>query len=40
MSLLSGKELAAGIRAETAERAASLTVSGQQPRLTVITATR
>ena len=36
---LSGRELAAQIRAETAERAAGLTAAGQQPRLAVVTAT-
>jgi len=36
---LSGRELAAQIRAETAERAAGLTAAGRQPRLAVVTAT-
>jgi len=36
---LSGRELAAQIRAEVAERAAGLTAAGPQPRLAVVTAT-
>jgi methylenetetrahydrofolate dehydrogenase (NADP+)/methenyltetrahydrofolate cyclohydrolase len=36
---LSGRELAARIRAETAEAAAALTARGRQPRLAVVTAT-
>src|SRR5262249_12559435 len=36
---LSGRELAAQIRADTAERAAGLTAPGRQPRLAVVTAT-
>jgi methylenetetrahydrofolate dehydrogenase (NADP+) / methenyltetrahydrofolate cyclohydrolase len=36
---LSGRELAAGIRAETAARAATLTAGGRPPRLAVVTAT-
>ena len=36
---LSGRGLAAQIRAETAERAAGLTAAGRQPRLAVVTAT-
>jgi methylenetetrahydrofolate dehydrogenase (NADP+) / methenyltetrahydrofolate cyclohydrolase len=36
---LSGRELAASIRAEVAERAASLTAAGRPPRLAVVTAT-
>jgi methylenetetrahydrofolate dehydrogenase (NADP+) / methenyltetrahydrofolate cyclohydrolase len=39
VSELSGRELAARIRAETAEAAAALTARGRQPRLAVITAT-
>ena len=40
MSLvLSGRELAASIRAETAARAAELTAAGRSPRLAVVTAT-
>ena len=40
MSLvLSGRELAAAIRAETAERAAELTAAGRTPTLAVVTAT-
>jgi len=39
MRVLSGRELAAQIRAETAERAAGLTAAGRQPRLAVVTAT-
>jgi len=35
----SGRELAAQIRADTAERAAGLTAAGRQPRLAVVTAT-
>ena len=38
-AVLSGRELAASIRAETAERAAGLTAAGRQPRLAVVTAT-
>jgi methylenetetrahydrofolate dehydrogenase (NADP+)/methenyltetrahydrofolate cyclohydrolase len=38
--LLSGRELAASIRASVAERAASLTAAGRPPRLAVIIATR
>ena len=38
-AVLSGRELAASIRAETAERAAELTAAGRQPRLAVVTAT-
>jgi methylenetetrahydrofolate dehydrogenase (NADP+)/methenyltetrahydrofolate cyclohydrolase len=37
--VLSGRELAASIRAETAERAAGLTAAGHEPRLAVVTAT-
>jgi methylenetetrahydrofolate dehydrogenase (NADP+)/methenyltetrahydrofolate cyclohydrolase len=36
---LSGRELAAQIRADTAERAAGLTAAGRQPRLALVTAT-
>ena len=40
MSLvLSGRELAASIRAETAARAAELTAAGRTPTLAVVTAT-
>ena len=39
VSELSGRELAARIRAETAEAAAVLTARGRQPRLAVVTAT-
>jgi methylenetetrahydrofolate dehydrogenase (NADP+) / methenyltetrahydrofolate cyclohydrolase len=39
VSELSGRELAARIRAETAEAVAALTARGRQPRLAVITAT-
>lgn len=39
MSDLPGRELAAGIRAETAARARELTDNGRQPRLAVVTAT-
>ena len=39
MTLLSGRELAAEIRAGTAERAAELTAQGRGPRLAVVTAT-
>src|SRR5579863_2681617 len=39
MTLLSGRELAADIRAGTAERAAELTAQGRAPRLAVVTAT-
>jgi methylenetetrahydrofolate dehydrogenase (NADP+) / methenyltetrahydrofolate cyclohydrolase len=39
MTLLSGRELAAGIRAGTAERAAELTAQGRAPRLAVVLAT-
>jgi methylenetetrahydrofolate dehydrogenase (NADP+)/methenyltetrahydrofolate cyclohydrolase len=38
--LLSGRELAASLRASVAERAASLTAAGRPPRLAVIIATR
>jgi methylenetetrahydrofolate dehydrogenase (NADP+)/methenyltetrahydrofolate cyclohydrolase len=38
--LLSGRELAASIRASVAERTASLTAAGRPPRLAVIIATR
>ena len=37
--VLSGRELAASIRAETAARAAELTAAGRSPRLAVVTAT-
>ncbi|WP_329110775.1 bifunctional 5,10-methylenetetrahydrofolate dehydrogenase/5,10-methenyltetrahydrofolate cyclohydrolase [Micromonospora sp. NBC_01699] len=37
--LLGGRELAAAIRVETAERAAALTAAGTPPRLTVVVAT-
>ncbi|WP_433247628.1 bifunctional 5,10-methylenetetrahydrofolate dehydrogenase/5,10-methenyltetrahydrofolate cyclohydrolase [Streptosporangium sp. CA-135522] len=36
---LSGKDLAAAIRADTAERAAELTAAGRPPKLAVVTAT-
>jgi methylenetetrahydrofolate dehydrogenase (NADP+)/methenyltetrahydrofolate cyclohydrolase len=39
MTSLSGRELAAEIRAGTAERAAELTATGRAPRLAVVTAT-
>jgi methylenetetrahydrofolate dehydrogenase (NADP+) / methenyltetrahydrofolate cyclohydrolase len=39
MTILSGRELAADIRAETATRAAELAAAKRPPRLTVITAT-
>jgi methylenetetrahydrofolate dehydrogenase (NADP+) / methenyltetrahydrofolate cyclohydrolase len=39
MTLLSGRELAADIRAGTAARAAELAAAGHPPRLTVVTAT-
>jgi methylenetetrahydrofolate dehydrogenase (NADP+) / methenyltetrahydrofolate cyclohydrolase len=39
VTVLSGRELAAGIRAGTADRAAELAASGRPPRLTVVTAT-
>jgi methylenetetrahydrofolate dehydrogenase (NADP+)/methenyltetrahydrofolate cyclohydrolase len=38
-TVLSGKELAASIRAETASRAAELTAAGRQPKLAVVVAT-
>src|SRR5690348_17858170 len=38
-SELGGRELAASIRAEVAERAAVLAAAGRQPRLAVVTAT-
>jgi methylenetetrahydrofolate dehydrogenase (NADP+) / methenyltetrahydrofolate cyclohydrolase len=38
-TLLSGKDLAAAIRAETAGTAAALTAAGRPPRLAVVTAT-
>ncbi|MBL1101942.1 bifunctional 5,10-methylenetetrahydrofolate dehydrogenase/5,10-methenyltetrahydrofolate cyclohydrolase [Streptomyces coffeae] len=38
-AVLSGKELSAAIRAETAERAAALTAAGTEPRLAVVVAT-
>src|SRR6516162_8232039 len=37
--VLSGRELAASIRAETAARAAELAAAGRPPRLAVVTAT-
>ena len=37
--VLSGRELAASIRAETAARAAELTAAGRSPTLAVVTAT-
>jgi methylenetetrahydrofolate dehydrogenase (NADP+) / methenyltetrahydrofolate cyclohydrolase len=39
VTTLTGRELAAGIRAAAATRAAELTVAGRQPRLAVVTAT-
>jgi methylenetetrahydrofolate dehydrogenase (NADP+) / methenyltetrahydrofolate cyclohydrolase len=39
VTVLSGRELAAGIRAGTAARAAELAAAGRPPRLTVVTAT-
>ena len=39
MTVLSGRELAADIRAGTADRAAKLAAAGRPPRLTVVTAT-
>src|SRR5579862_9869764 len=39
MTILSGRQLAADIRAGTAERAAELTALGRAPRLAVVTAT-
>ena len=37
--MLSGRELAAAIRADTAEQAAALATAGTPPRLTVVVAT-